>query len=378
MRLVHATRLLSKVAIWARRDRVPKTLPPNYFTQVTPRYAEIWFPTAGCTWDSIGHCTTCNYGIAGPVPEELMRSAVISALERLAPTTTMVWVSAFNTLFEREVPASARRAIFGAIARTNVKVVVTETHPASVRKEIVRECTSMLDGRTFGVELGAETTDEFVRYACLNKPFTNDLLRRAVDAVHEGGGVVYANLLAGLPFLSEEEVIADMSRSVSDAVAMGCQEVVLFPNHVKDHTVASLLAGAGRYEPPDLWTMQAIIRSTPRELWPRVNFGWLDLKGHPGAARVTNEPDRAGAEELHRLLVAFNNERDMDAAAGAARVAAPRPVGRRADTPLPDRILDGYHWLADTYLGPDWWNEFGDVTADEVRGAYRLSALSAS
>jgi radical SAM enzyme (TIGR01210 family) len=378
MRLVHATRLLSKVAIMARRGRVPKVLPPNYFTQVTPQYAEIWFPTAGCTWDAIGHCTTCNYGIAGPVPEEQMYSAVASALERLAPTTTMVWVSAFNTLFEREVPAGARRAIFAAIARTNVKVVVTETHPASVRREIVRECASVLDGRMFGVELGAETMDEFVRYACLNKPFTNELLRRAIAAVHEGGGVVYTNLLAGLPFLSEAEVIADMSRSIADAVAMGCQEVVLFPNHVKDHTVASLLAGAGRYEPPDLWTMQAIIRNTPSELWPRVNFGWLDLKDHPGAARVTNEPDRAGAEALHHLLVTFNNERDLDAAAGAARLATPRVVGRPAETSLPDRILDGYRWLADTYVGAGWWDEFGHVTADEIHSAYRLSALSAS
>jgi radical SAM enzyme (TIGR01210 family) len=378
MRLVHATRLLSKVAIWTRRERVPKVLPPTYFTQVTPRYAEIWFPTSGCTWDSIGHCTTCNYGIAGPVPEKQMYSAVASSLEQLEPTTEMVWVSAFNTLFEREVPAGARRAIFQAIARTNVRVVVTETHPASVRKEIIRECTAMLDGRTFGVELGAETTDEFVRYACLNKPFGNELLRRAIAAVHDGGGIVYTNLLAGLPFLSEAEVIQDMSRSIVDAVEIGCQEVVLFPNHVKDHTVASLLAGAGRYEPPDLWTMQAIIRSTPRELWPRVNFGWLDLKDHPGAARVTNEPDRTGAEELHRLLVTFNNERDLDAVADAVRLPAPRIVGGASETPLPDRIIDGYRWLADSYLGAGWWEEFGQATASEVRGAYLYSALNGS
>lgn len=374
MRLAHATQLLSKIAIQERSSRTPKALPPDYFTQVTPTYAEIWFPTAGCTWDSIGHCTTCNYGVSGPVPQEQMYSAAISALRQLEPTTELVWISAFNTLFEREVPATVRRQIFEALARTNAKAVVTETHPASVRTDVIRECVDILDGRTFGVELGVETTDEFVRYACLNKPFSNELLKRAIDDVHEGGAVVYTNLLAGLPFLSEEEVIYDISKSIENAIAMGCQHTVLFPNHVKDHTVTSLLAQAGYYSPPDLWTLQAIIRNTPSALWPQVNFGWIDLKDHPGAARVTHEPDRSQAESLHRLITAFNNDRDIDSLCAAIELTPPRTVGCPAETPLPDRILDGYRWLADKCL-PGWWDKFGVVTEKEVRDSYQLSVL---
>jgi radical SAM enzyme (TIGR01210 family) len=374
MRLAHATQLLSKVNIQARRGRIPKALPPKYYTQLTPKYAEVWFPTAGCTWDSVGHCTTCNYGIAGPVPQEQMYSAVASALRELEPTTETVWVSAFNTLFDKEVPASARREIFGAIARTGVTTVVTETHPASVRKDVVREVTGLLDGRTFAVELGVETTDEFVRYACLNKPFGNELLKRAIDEIHEGGAIVHANILAGIPFLSEEEVIRDISRSVENAFAMGSQHAVLFPNHVKDHTVASLLAHAGRYEPPDLWTLQAIVQNVPRPLWAHMHFGWLDLKDHPGAARVTHQPDRTQSERLYRLLTAFSNDHDIGALATAVQLTPPRAVAEPAETPLPDRIVDGYRWLAGNYL-PGWWDKFGTVTENEVRESYKLSAL---
>jgi radical SAM enzyme (TIGR01210 family) len=304
-----------------------------------------------------------------------MYAAVESALGRLAPTTEMIWISAFNTLFEREVPAPTRKKIFTALARTQVKVVVTETHPASVRKEIIRECVEILDGRTFGVELGVETADEFARYACLNKPFSNKILKRAIDNVHAGGGVVYSNLLVGLPFLSEEEVIFDIARSVEDAVAMGALNVVLFPNHVKDHTVASLLAQAGRYDPPDLWTLQAIVQKVPQRLWPQVHFGWLDLKEHPGAARVTHEPDRANAESLHALLVEFNEKRDISALGKAVNITPDRAVGVPAEMALPDRILEGYRWLALKKL-PGWWEEFGAVAEEEIRSSFSDSVLS--
>jgi radical SAM enzyme (TIGR01210 family) len=373
VRVPNATRLLSTIAIDARSTRKDMEVPDSYFTQVTATYAEIWFPSAGCPFDALGHCTMCNYGKGPEVSPEQMYTAVERAVEGLAPSTEIVWVSAFNTLFEKEVPAEARRRIFEALAKTGVKQVLTETHPASVRMAVISEVVKILGDCAFSVQLGVETMDEFVRYVCVNKPFNNAVLSRAVDTIHRAGGTVYANLLAGIPFLSEQEVVDDMAWSIEASIDLGCDSIVLFPNYVKENTVAALLAAAGRYEPPDLWTMRDIIAAIPREHWDRVYFGWLQVKEHPGAPRVLCQGDPGPSERLLELLRAFNDDRDPGALAEALTIPAPREIAVSGDPPLPERILDGYRWLADTYL-PSWWDGHGDATTAEVTEAFECSS----
>ena len=55
---------------------------------------------------------------------------------------------------------NARQRIFDVIAQTPAKMVVTETHPASVRAPVLAACLEQLGGRSLGVELGVETMDE--------------------------------------------------------------------------------------------------------------------------------------------------------------------------------------------------------------------------
>src|SRR5262245_46691749 len=171
--------------------------------------------------------------------------------------------------------------------------------------------------------------DEFVRYACVNKPFTNATLRRAVDTIHDKGAKAWSNLIVGIPYLSPTEVINGTVRSIVDAAELGFDQIVLFPNHVKEYTIAYLLANAGRYEPPDLWDMREVLAGVPDEIVDRVHLAWLDLKPHPGAATVVFEPEHLATERLRALLDRFNLDRDRVALAEA--VALPGPDRHRAE-----------------------------------------------
>lgn len=357
MRMPRTTALLSDISLRARAGRTRFDPPEAYFEQVTASYAEVWFPTGGCIWDSFGHCTTCNYGAPVPVDADRMVHAVEVALEHLLPTTETLWISAFDTLQQREVPASARRRIFSLLSDVPAATIITETHPASVRASTVAECVELLGERRFGVQLGVETMDEFLRYSCVNKPFSNRQLGRAVRTLHDNGAEAWGNLIVGLPFLNGVEVVQTSARSVRAALQFGFDNVVLFPNHVKEHTIAYLLAEADRYTPPNLWSVRDVLAQVPRELIDRVHLAWMELKPHPGAAAVHHEPTRLATERLRELLEAFNLHRDRAALTAACTLHSPHPVPLSNDGDLVDRLLTQYEWLSENYGKHGWWQE---------------------
>jgi archaeosine synthase beta-subunit len=357
VRMPCVTSLLSGISMAVRANRIRFTPIESYVNQVTDQYAEVWFPSGGCMWDALGHCTTCNYGAPAAVGLDAMVNAVKIAVAALLPTTEMLWVSAFDTLHEREVPVEARRRIFEVLATSPASTVLTEAHPLSVRPAAVAECVELLQGRTFGVQLGVETMDEFVRYACVNKPYTNAALERAVRTLHSAGATAWANLIVGIPFLSRNEVVSGVVNSIRDTIELGFDEVVLFPNHVKEHTIAHIMASDGRYSPPDLWVMRDVLAAVPGELIERVHLAWLDLKPHPGAPRTAFEPDPSVASTLYGLLRRFDMDRDRDALREAIELPDHPHVLPEPSLSLVERLLSEYQWLADHHWELGWWEK---------------------
>jgi radical SAM enzyme (TIGR01210 family) len=378
VRLPLTGRLLSTVGRKAREARSPFEAPESYFNQVSADYAEVWFPSPGCMWDGLGHCTTCNYGAPREVDDDDMVRAVELALDGIAPSTETLWVSAFDTLQHREVPTEVRRRIFALLGSSPAKTILTETHPASIREEVVVECVELLNGRTLALQLGVETMDEFVRFACVNKPFTNVRLARAVEEIRASGAEAWANLIVGIPFLGRAEVVEGTARSVAQALDLGFEAVVLFPNHVKEHTVAHTLATAGRYQPPDLWVIRDVLRETHPELLPRVHLAWLDLKPHPGAPDVVNAPDQSATQRLRGYLDEFNMGRDIGALDTAFLLE--RPSLARAERPrnLTERLVTEYGWLASTYGEAGWWADNADGVRAELAAAVTDSGPEAA
>lgn len=378
MRMPRTTSLLSGINVRARSSRARFDPPETYLDQVSDTYAEVWFPSGGCIWDQMGHCTTCNYGAPMQVEPDRMVKAVEVALTRLAPTTETLWVSAFDTLQQKEVPADVRRRIFALLSDVPAGLVITEAHPASVRADAVAECVQLLAGRRFAVQLGVETMDEFLRYACVNKPFTNKQLAAAVRTLHDNGAEAWANLILGIPFLTGPEAVRNTTASVLAAAEFGFESIALFPNHIKEHTIAYLLAEADRYSPPDLWSLRDVLAGVPDALLDRIHLAWLELKPHPGAPAVVHEPSRAATQLLRDRLERFNMNRDRSALAQALAMPAP---ARHPDTTDQDgedlvgRLLGQYEWLADHHGAPDWWQHNAEHVRAELETGRAESTL---
>lgn len=378
MRIAQTTQLLSTIARAVRQKRPKFTAPRSFFIEQYPGYAEIWFPSGGCPWDKLGHCTMCNYGDPVEPDTQHMYQAVDEALTALGPRLQEVWVSAYNSLDTREVPRSVRERIFQRVASSPASLVITETHPASVQRDVIAECVEILEGKTFAIQLGVETMDEFVRIFCLNKPYFNSLLHRAIVTIHDAGAQVYANILVGTPFLAPREAILDAAASVRMAIRAGADRVILFPNYVKEHTVAEVLASGGHYKPVGLWGIKEVVAATQPFDWPRLGFAWIDLKDHPGAPAVLSGDGAKRDRQLHDLLYRFNSSYDPTLLQEVVALDSPQSGNLKSqpDEPLPSRLARIYEWLTTNCVSAELWAQNSSAVLQEMEAAWSECHLS--
>ncbi len=363
---------LNRVARRLRKGQPPFDPPKVSFEQRGNTYAEIWFPTNGCRWNKQGYCTTCNFGQPTKVAPAQMVEAVRLALDALSESMPeTLCVTSFNMLDETEVPANIRREIFGMLGKTSARRILTESHPDSVRGPAVRECVDLLNGRAFGIEMGIESMNDFVRRCCINKNFTRNRIQEVVHTCHDSGATALANVLLGAPFLSHAESVDDTCQSIVLGADMGIDEFVLFPNHVKPYTVVEWLHRHGLYRPPSLWQLVAVLAGIEPELRNRVNLAWVSSKDHPGAgtglAPSIEGPD---PELVVETLLDYDNSRDAGVLQWLFdRAKSMQSTIEHLQTPaelraLPERVVHGYEQIGRAVLGNTWWDSHGTAVTD--------------
>ncbi len=363
------SRFLRKLTHAARRDRI-KFSPPQYWYEEGKDFSSIWFPSAGCAWDLSGHCFACNYGHPRrPHPDEMVE-AVALGLAALESIPSTLWISSFNFLDQREVPQQVRRRILELIAATECDVVYSESHPTTVTREAVVDCIGSLNGKRFVVELGVETTSDFVRKWGFGKDFGTEEVRRAVVEASSAGASCCFNLMVGMPLLSEKEAIQEAITSVVEAFEMGAESVVLFPCRIKEHTLLWALHQAGYAEPTSLLALAAVVSAIDQSLWPRISLAWVTPKMHPGAASAMAPPvPHSDHAAVNAALAKFDATGD-----GASLVALLEDptyrewIERTTPTsPLPDRMLAAFSAVSDALLGSAWWRDYGGAVETELR-----------
>jgi radical SAM enzyme (TIGR01210 family) len=305
-----------------------------------------------------------------------MVEAVAIGLAALESVPSTLWISSFNFLDQREVPLQVRRRILQLVAATECEVVFSESHPSTVTREAVADCIGSLKGKRFVLELGVETTSDFVRRWGFGKDFGTEVVRRAVAEATSAGASCCFNIMVGMPLLSEREAIQEAITSVVEAFEMGAESVVLFPCRIKEHTLLWALHQAGHAEPTSLLALAAVISAIDQSLWPRISLAWVTPKMHPGYAPALEPPvPHSNHAAVNSALAKFDAAGD-----GAALVALlDDPTYKRwleranPTTPLPDRMLAAFATVSDVLLGSDWWRDNGAAVETELRREWAAS-----
>jgi archaeosine synthase beta-subunit len=216
--------------------------------------------TRGCYWADVKGCSMCGYSKdtlgRSATPAELAEQ-LASALRRYAGEPYVKVYTSGSFLDDREVDPESRRSIVGAFAGRAERLLF-ETLPEFVGPATIDPLRAAFGG-TLEVALGLESTDPTVLAKYVHKSAAPADYLAAGDRVRSLGARAKAYLLLKPPYLTEDESIEDVVRSVAVA-APHFDTLSVNPVHIQNGTVVEWLYHRGRYRPPWLWSVVETLR----------------------------------------------------------------------------------------------------------------------
>jgi archaeosine synthase beta-subunit len=285
--------------------------------------------TRGCYWADQKGCSMCGYakdtlGRSATPPE--LAEQTERALSRYRDEPYVKVYTSGSFLDDREVDPESRRrfvAAFSGRARRLLFETLPEFADASTLEPLRGEFAGELE-----VALGLETTDPTVlaRYVHKNAPPSEYLA--AGDRVRGLGLRAKAYLLLKPPYLTEQESIDDVVRSVRTA-APHFDALSINPVHIQNGTVVEWLYHRGRYRPPWLWSVVAALEQGAVERGP------ARLVSFPTAGGRARGPHNCGTCDAAVLAA-------IEEASLSQRFDALRDLGCACRTPWTEtRALEG-------------------------------------
>ena len=284
-------------------------------TERVPAFVVI-LRTRGCYWADQKGCSMCGYA-----KDTLGRSATADelseqterALSRYRDEPYVKVYTSGSFLDDREVDPESRRKFVAAFSG-RARRLLFETLPEFAQPSALEPLRGAFSGE-LEVALGLETTDPTVlaRYVHKNAPPSEYLA--AADRVRSLGLRAKAYLLLKPPYLTEQESIDDVVRSVR-AAAPHFDALSINPVHIQNGTVVEWLYHRGRYRPPWLWSVVAALERGAAERGAARLVSFPTAGGRPRGPHNCGACDTAvlGAIEEASLSQQFEALRELDCA----------------------------------------------------------------
>ena len=277
---------------------------------------DLWFLTIGCSHDRRGGCTMCNYGKSEGYIDQC---GILEELTHIVETLPFEFEDFLLTpsgsmLDPTEVPIEMREAIAALLQNIKTKRFIIETRADTVTQDGLEFLKRILPDAQKYVEIGVETSNNWISNYCVNKNSTYEIFKRAMDQIHKEGMFVTANIGLGIPFLSEHASIQDAITSIRTVLNDGADSVVLFPYHIKEGTLLEIMQRQGLYDCVSLWALVEVLSAfSPREL-RNIQISWY--KDYFGAeySHILSSPGTCPhcKKEVLRLLDEYRDTQNPD------------------------------------------------------------------
>ncbi len=229
--------------------------------------------TRGCFWalSKSGGCSMCGYVsqyVEGETTKDILVSQLNVALDKLkqkpAPYIVKIYTSG-SFLDPQEVPIDAKHEILKILEEiSEVEEIVLESRPEFVKPKYLQDIVNILKNKKVEIAIGLESSNELVRVHSINKGFTNNLYKKAVQIARSFGLGVRSYILFKPLFLSEREAIEDAIKSIEFAISAGSTTISLNPMNIQTNTLVEKVWRNGSYRLPWLWSVVEVLERTAK------------------------------------------------------------------------------------------------------------------
>ncbi len=271
----------------------------------------------GCAWASTEGCSNCSFpsfGTGQPVSAEdytaQLEAAVAGRPAPSGPLRVELFVSG-SFLNPEEVPEAGQEAlIFRAAAVPGVRSILIESRPEYITAAALDRVLAAAGAVPLTVAIGLESADADIRERRINKGFTWDDFAAAAARIAAAGASLLVYILLKPIATTEAEAMADAIASAEQVFALAERlgvptSIGLEPCFVGPGTALAEAHAAGRYRPPWLWSVFAVVRLIAP--LGRIEVGLSDEGLNP--AQVAHNCERCSAA-ARRALVRFNQTHD--------------------------------------------------------------------
>jgi radical SAM enzyme (TIGR01210 family) len=221
---------------------------PSESGEIVP-VATIFLTNRECPWRCL-MCDLWKNTLTEAVEPGAIAAQIREALAGLPPARRIKLYNAGSFFDPHAIPPDELPRIAELVAP--FERVIVESHPALVGEACLR-FRDLLGGR-LEVAMGLETIHSEV-LSRLNKRMTLERFEEAASFLARARIALRAFVLAGLPFLGEEEGLAWTRRSVEYAFARGASAVAVIPTRAGNGALDAL-AAAGEFAEPRLSVLE--------------------------------------------------------------------------------------------------------------------------
>lgn len=239
---------------------------------------DLWFLTVGCMHDAQGGCVMCNYGRGEQNIAQKEQERIIEELQHIVSKLPFTFEDFLLTpsgsmLDEREVSKEMRDRLVPILQRIHTKRFIIETRADTVTDEGLDFLKQIVPDSEKYVEIGLESSNNWVLKHCINKSSTFEDFCAAVNKAHKHNIYVTANVGLGIPFMSERASILDTIRTIRNALDAGADSVVIFPYHIKHGTLLDVMYQKQMYQCLSLWALVKVLSRFEQE-HDKIQISW--------------------------------------------------------------------------------------------------------
>ena len=363
-----------------KRPPIPDT--HNYTLKQYGDFVHFWFRTQGCkyTKNGYGGCLMCDYSSSNKSLDKIVINYIKEGLSKIDKNSNLILINSSGSFFdEDEVSKDVRIEIYNQLNNYPNLSIIFETLLETINEKKLIELKNILKTQNIDIEFGIENLNKLNLKYCINKNINLNSLENKIKLFKKYTINPVANVLVGLPFLSEYENIESSIKTINQLFDKNIAYVVLFPINIKPYTVVSWLSDNGYYRPISLWSYIEILNKIDKKYLNKIELSWYkDTTKNPiylngvTAPTTCNKCQKDVLKLLDKYTISSNrieilnqlNQIECDC-------KTKWQEGLTKTNNFKQNILNSYKNMAIDILGLEYWNKNKNSIIKEIENDFR-------